>query len=313
MKTKLSLTALSVLLAACGEPAGNAVAPPQSETAASSVKAQAVSEVAQSGLTTDTDAERSALLAQFAAETREIERKLEKATPQEADELYERYEAGLWKENGVLSRLNDLDGQWLGDFYSAPYWKETERNLRPTALFRQRQRQAAAVGLEYVDVGEGAAVLRPQANYLPELFECCVSSDYYVYLNIKAAQDEQEAFSDAAVNVSWPELGNIIVKWERFLAEYPQSRLKKRAEQDYAFYAGAFLRGLDNTPTYSDDGTRVYPEYAAAWQYFIAANPDSPISGLLKKIRGKPRAEAFDIIDQYWRHHFGEPLSETFE
>ncbi|SUA44041.1 Uncharacterised protein [Neisseria zoodegmatis] len=303
MKKTLNIAAL-FLLAACGESAVHTAEQPV-RTQASSAVAEQAEKKAEQPKETVTD-KREKLLAQFAAQTAEIEARLKKASPQEADRLYEQFESAP-REGSILSQLNDVEGEWLNNFYSAPHWKETESGgWRPTALLRKKKQQAAAVGLEYVYLSEGEGVLRLKSDFMLNLFGCCVSPDYHAYLDTLAETQKSVVATDAAVHVSWPELGDKVALWESFLSEYPNSRLKEQAESYYQGYLELFLLGADNTPTYIED--HVYPAYDAAWQYFIASNPESPVSAFLKTIRGKPRDEAVEIIKQYWIKRFGRPL-----
>ena len=195
--------------------------------------------------------------------------------------------------------------------------------MEETEAFKTLQRKMSAVGLEYWDVGECTAIVRPKADYYLKLFGPAVSPDTRRFLEIEARQDKELATNDASLSILWQELAERVLEWEDFLQRHPGSRLSRKAFDEYLFYQNILLFGLDNTPTYSDDGTRLLSaaddgengengtygrDYQAARQKIVKQRPDGDTAKLVVLTQTLNYDQAEKAVKEYRRKHFDSTL-----
>ena len=180
---RLLLICLPLLFAACGRqddtppPAASAVSEPAPAAAsmASAASAETIIQAEEDPMPAD-------LLKQFEWHTERIKRELASATPKQADNLYDEYVALLTafnennpSESGLLVKINNQESTVLDNFCGEQYWVEKAGKLVETEELKALQRKMSAVGLEYWDVGECTAIVRPKADYYLKLFGTAVS------------------------------------------------------------------------------------------------------------------------------------------
>ena len=183
---RLLLICLPLLFAACGRQ--DDTPPPAASVAASAVSepAPAAASMASAASAETIQAEEDPmpadLLKQFEWHTERIKRELASATPKQADNLYDEYVALLTtynenrpSESGLLVKINDRESTVLDNFCSEQYWVEKAGKLEETEALKTLQRKMSAIGLEYWDVGECTAIVRPKADYYLKLFGPAVS------------------------------------------------------------------------------------------------------------------------------------------
>ena len=195
--------------------------------------------------------------------------------------------------------------------------------MEETEALKTLQRKMSAVGLEYWDVGECTAIVRPKADYYLKLFGPAVSSDTRRFLEIEARQDKELAINDASLSISWQELAERVMEWEDFMQRHPGSRLNRKAFDEYLSYQNILLFGLDNTPTYSDDGTRLLSaaddgengengtygrDYQAARQKIVKQRPDGDTAKLVVLTQTLNYDQAEKAVNEYRRKHFDSTL-----
>ena len=331
---RLLLICLPLLFAACGRQ--DDTPPPAASVAASAVSepAPAAASMASAASAETIQAEEDPmpadLLKQFEWHTERIKRELASATPKQADNLYDEYVALLTtynenrpSESGLLVKINDRESTVLDNFCSEQYWVEKAGKLEETEALKTLQRKMSAVGLEYWDVGECTAIVRPKADYYLKLFGPAVSPDTRRFLEIEARQDKELATNDASLSISWQELAERVLEWEDFLQRHPGSRLSRKAFDEYLFYQNMLLFGLDNTPTYSDDGTRLLSaaddgtngengtygrDYQAARQKIVKQRPDGDTAKLVVLTQTLNYDQAKKAVNEYRRKHFDSTL-----
>ena len=217
------------------------------------------------------------LLAQFNWYRARAEHDLAGATPAQADALSVQFRADI---DELLKPLARREQKVLDNYYD--YWTYDEKTdtHHPKPEIEKRVAKLAAADLEYWYVGEGMAEVRPQADYYWKLFGKHVSPDYADFLRIEAEQNKTLVFNDAAIVVSWAQLGKYATDWEDFLQRHPKSKLATTARCLYGTYASAYLLGANNTPVRDYDTNALQPEVKAEWQRLRGQRPESPVAKL---------------------------------
>lgn len=145
---------------------------------------------------------------------------------------------------------------------------EIKINLNPDALKKLSTRDRYLIennGNSYIDlhyVGEGIFEYRRHPQYLVDLFTPHLPTDQRDFI-VRMAKDNQDIFmNDAAITISWSELANRALFWEKYLQQYPQGHFSKNARQLFNEYRYFLFLGTDNTPV-SDEfapNTWINPE-----------------------------------------------------
>ncbi|WP_309952399.1 hypothetical protein [Acinetobacter calcoaceticus] len=106
-------------------------------------------------------------------------------------------------------------------------------------------------GEAYIDLlyqGEGMFTYRRQPNYLVDVFSKALTADQKEFLT-RMAKDNQDIFyNDGALAVSWKELTERALFWEKFIQKYPKSHFINDAKLLFNEYRYFIFFGLDNTP-----------------------------------------------------------------
>jgi hypothetical protein len=136
--------------------------------------------------------------------------------------------------------------------------------------------------------GEFAYDARPEFFY--EQFKSYVSEDLSEYLKLEREEIRQPMGEDAAL-IHWKDLAVRLAGWERYLARYPDSTIKEKADEWYQRYLYNFLVGADNTRLWSYNTNRLDPEIRDVFERYISDNPHSP--------SGKRVAEYFSILKKH--------------
>lgn len=106
-------------------------------------------------------------------------------------------------------------------------------------------------GEAYIDLlyqGEGMFTYRRQPNYLVDVFSKALTADQKEFLT-RMTKDNQDIFyNDGALAVSWKELTERALFWEKFIQKYPKSHFIGDAKLLFNEYRYFIFFGLDNTP-----------------------------------------------------------------
>ena len=106
-------------------------------------------------------------------------------------------------------------------------------------------------GEAYIDLlyqGEGMFTYRRQPNYLVDVFSKALTADQKEFLT-RMAKDNQDIFyNDGALAVSWKELTERALFWEKFIQKYPKSHFISDAKLLFNEYRYFIFFGLDNSP-----------------------------------------------------------------
>lgn len=120
---------------------------------------------------------------------------------------------------------------------------------------------------------------------------------------------------DLALMIAWDQLSDRIIKWEVYLAKYPQSSLKDDVESSIRLYFNIYTTGggLENTPAYRL-GT-LTDTVKVSYERFIEHYPESKFTGLIKDYYAILRLHDFslspEIIEFLQQHSIKTRYLET--
>ena len=112
---------------------------------------------------------------------------------------------------------------------------------------------------------EGFAGFYFKKGYLQNIFKDYLSEEYLLYL--KATEIRPFMYNDAALMISWKELGNLVLSESDFIEKFPSSSKIEEIKVNYASDLTTFIFGVDNTP--STD----FPEARKTMKAFVRQHP----------------------------------------
>lgn len=117
-----------------------------------------------------------------------------------------------------------------------------------------------------------------------------------MYLEMITAEDQVLFQSDAAISISWRDVAKRVESREKFLIDFPNSKLTKEIKQELKEYQFAYLLGYDNTQTHEQG--KLNPENVEEFKRFIRENPNSETSTIIKELLPKDfdRDGIFDFV-----------------
>jgi hypothetical protein len=214
------------------------------------------------------------LLLLFARRRQQIEETLKTASQTEADDLYEKY---LKENEMLLAKLIAVENNILERFY--------DENDATQSLVKQKAEQLKRYGLEFDEVGEGMVEIKTKSDFYYRIFKNHVSDDYNAYLAIKKEEDKVSYSGDASLSISFREIGDRVIVWEKLIAKYPQSKLLPKMKEQYEAYQTDYLFGLDNTSTTErplNGSVYINPENITEFNRFMNNYPQSPTAKLIQ-------------------------------
>ncbi|PIF45999.1 hypothetical protein CLU96_3016 [Chryseobacterium sp. 52] len=198
------------------------------------------------------------------------EKEIAAATPEQNNKIYEDYVQVRSKYIEGLSRLHtDILDKYVNYYDSGTESYKFPENIKKLSV------EFKKAGLEFREVGEGMTEISSVPDYYYSLFKNKVTPDYNAYIAQNAVEAEDNYAADAGLIISWEELGNRLIFWEKFINKYPKSPLLKIVKKDYNNYLYDYLYGMDNTPTYESSDGKLYEENRKEFNRIINTYPNS--------------------------------------
>ena len=218
------------------------------------------------------------LFEKFATDKKETIEKLKSLNKEEANNLYEEYQA---QNNHTLYDIEDALAGFLDSIYN-----DTNGENFTDKDWSDANKILNKYDLELWDIGEGMVTIRELPHLYYDIFKAYVTDDYKEYLKIWAKDNEKLYQADAGLLVSFEEIGERIVTWESFLNQYPDTKLNIKVTALLNSYREDYLLGMDNTPTLDGgyDNIPVTVDEVAKKEYdrFMKKYPNSPTVELIK-------------------------------
>ena len=218
------------------------------------------------------------LFEKFATDKKETIEKLKSLNKEEANNLYEEYQA---QNNNTLYDIEDALAGFLDSIYN-----DTNGENFTDKDWADANKILNKYDLELWDIGEGIVTIRELPSLYYDVFKDYVTDDYKEYLKIWAKDNEKLYQADAGLLVSFEEIGERIVTWESFLNQYPDTKLNIKVNALLNSYREDYLLGMENTPTLDGgyDNIPITVDEVAKKEYdrFMKKYPNSPTVELIK-------------------------------
>ena len=211
------------------------------------------------------------LLKEFNKNKEEVINKLKTLNKEEANKFYEDY---LESNNEILEKMNENDYDMLDNaFYIG------EGDIDKEKLNKQNK-YLDNYGLEVVEIEEGF-MLTEKKDFYYNIFKNYVSDDYRDFIKLCSEDiDYIDYFSSLEEH---PEIiADKVINWEKFLEKYPDSKLRKKANDICYSYRGDYIFALTSSQTTEVLKNGKINEDVKELNRFKNKYPNSPTTEIIK-------------------------------
>ena len=215
-------------------------------------------------------------------ETSEV---LKNSTQEEANKMYKDY---LEDNNKILEKINENNYTMLDNaFYIG------EGDIDKEKLNKQNK-FLDSYGLEVTQIEDGF-MLTEKKDFYYNIFKNYVSDDYKEFLKLRS--EDIDYFEDSNSFDKYLEIiADKIVAWEKFLEKYPDSKLKRKAQNmSYTYRAGYIFR-LTSSETRESLMNGKANDAVKEFNRFIKKYPNSPTSDIIKYYLENYKEEDIDTL-----------------
>lgn len=211
------------------------------------------------------------LLEEFNKNKKEVINKLKTLNKEEANKFYEDY---LESNNEILEKMNENDYIMLDNaFYIG------EGDIDKEKLSKQNK-YLDNYGLEVVEIEEGF-MLTEKKDFYYNIFKNYVSDDYRDFIKLCSEDiDYIDYFSSLEEH---PEIiADKVINWEKFLEKYPDSKLRKKANDICYSYRDDYILALTSSQTTEVLKNGKINEDVKELNRFKNKYPNSPTTEIIK-------------------------------
>ncbi|WP_335934627.1 tetratricopeptide repeat protein [Fusobacterium polymorphum] len=224
------------------------------------------------------------LLEEFKKNKEEVINKLKTSSKEEANEIYEKYSVDNDK---ILEKINEIDVEML----SSAFYKDG--NIEKDKLNKQNK-FLDSYGLEVIQIEDGFMLIEKNKFYY-NLFKNFVTDDYKEFLKLRS-EDIDYLESSNSFDKYFEIIGDKIIAWEKFLEKYPDSKLKRKAQNmSYTYRAGYIFR-LTSSETRESLMNGKANDAVKEFNRFIKKYPNSPTSDIIKYYLENYKEEDIDTL-----------------
>ena len=211
------------------------------------------------------------LLKEFNKNKEEVINKLKTLNKEEANKFYEDY---LESNNEILEKMNENDYTMLDNAFYIGEGDIDKEKLNKQNKFLDNY------GLEVVEIEEGF-MLTEKKDFYYNIFKNYVSDDYRDFIKLCSEDiDYIDYFSSLEEH---PEIiADKVINWEKFLEKYPDSKLKKKANDICYSYRGDYIIALTSSQTTEVLKNGKINEDVKELNRFKNKYPNSPTTEIIK-------------------------------
>ena len=224
------------------------------------------------------------LLDEFKKNKEEVIKELKTSSKEEANEIYEKYSVDNDK---ILEKINEIEDE----MFSTEFYKDG--NIEKDKLNKQNK-FLDSYGLEVIQIEDGF-MLTEKNKFYYNLFKNFVTDDYKEFLKLRSEDIDYFEYSNS-FDKYLEIIADKIVAWEKFLEKYPDSKLKRKAQNmSYTYRAGYIFR-LTSSETRESLMNGKANDAVKEFNRFIKKYPNSPTSDIIKYYLENYKEEDIDTL-----------------
>ena len=211
------------------------------------------------------------LLEEFHKNKEEVINKLKTLNKEEANKFYEDY---LESNNEILEKMNENDYTMLDNAFYIGEGDIDKEKLNKQNKFLDNY------GLEVIEIEEGF-MLTEKKDFYYNIFKNYVSDDYRDFIKLCSEDiDYIDYFSSLEEH---PEIiADKVINWEKFLEKYPDSKLRKKANDICYSYRDDYILALTSSQTTEVLKNGKINEDVKELNRFKNKYPNSPTTEIIK-------------------------------
>ena len=224
------------------------------------------------------------LLEEFKKNKEEVIKELKTSNKEEANKIYEEYSVDNDK---ILEKINEIEDE----MFSTEFYKDG--NIEKDKLNKQNK-FLDSYGLEVIQIEDGF-ILTEKNKFYYNLFKNFVTDDYKEFLKLRSEDIDYLEYSNS-FDKYLEIIADKIVAWEKFLEKYPDSKLKRKAQNmSYTYRAGYIFR-LTSSETRESLMNGKANDAVKEFNRFIKKYPNSPTSDIIKYYLENYKEEDIDTL-----------------
>ncbi len=224
------------------------------------------------------------LLEEFKKNKEEVIKELKTSNKEEANKIYEEYSVDNDK---ILEKINEIEDE----MFSTEFYKDG--NIEKDKLNKQNK-FLDSYGLEVIQIEDGFMLIEKNKFYY-NLFKNFVTDDYKEFLKLRSEDIDYLEYSNS-FDKYLEIIADKIVAWEKFLEKYPDSKLKRKAQNmSYTYRAGYIFR-LTSSETRESLMNGKANDAVKEFNRFIKKYPNSPTSDIIKYYLENYKEEDIDTL-----------------
>ena len=211
------------------------------------------------------------LLKEFNKNKEEVINKLKTLNKEEANKFYEDY---LESNNEILEKMNENDYDMLDNAFYIGEGDIDKEKLNKQNKFLDNY------GLEVIEIEEGF-MLTEKKNFYYNIFKNYVSDDYKDFLKLRSEDIEYIDYL-SSINEQPEIVADKVINWEKFLEKYPDSKLRKKANDICYSYRDDYILALTSSQTTEVLKNGKINEDVKELNRFKNKYPNSPTTEIIK-------------------------------
>lgn len=147
---------------------------------------------------------------------------------------------------------------------------------------------------------EGNFYVDVQPDFFYETFKNNSSPSLKTFLELRDRELKNTFSEDAMLLISFNDLADRIYNWNKYLHDYPDTKMKHEANYFYEIYLETYLTGMDNTSLFDRESRILLPEVKQSYESYINNYPDTKPGMIIKEyyeILKRNQFEHSDSID----------------
>jgi hypothetical protein len=196
----------------------------------------------------------------------------------------------------VINEGNSI--MWMDEEFQSEFWKDSSEysprvNAFLDSLHNNGLRLSSSEGFFYID---------EDPEFLHKNFKDFISESIEEYLKIRMNELEEGFADDAELLISYDQLTERILYWEKYLKKYPNSFLKNDAQFNYSLYLNTFITGMDNSSIW-DEEWKLTPEMKETYLKFFKENEGKQSAQLVSDYYSLLEKNNFEYNDDILRFY----------
>jgi hypothetical protein len=153
---------------------------------------------------------------------------------------------------------------------------------------------------------EGNFYVDALPDYLYENFSQYVSPSIKEFLRLRKDELAAGFSEDAGLVISFEELGERVINWEKFIDKFPDSPFIGGARSFWDLYVSTLLSGMDNSRIFNFEDNKLRPEVKQVYNALIDTYPRTRSGKLVAKFYKFLEARSFEYspaVDEFYREN----------